>query len=70
MFDNLTSVTAKTDLLQSCRRQLLSSIARTHGFRIVLLGDSSTLLATRVLSHLSLGRGSQISQDTVSTSGV
>ena len=62
--DATTTLTARTDILMSLRRAALESLARDAGCDMVLLGDCSTLLANRFLSHIALGRGVQVADDT------
>lgn len=39
--------------------------ARTEGYSKLMLGDSCTRLAVKLLTSISLGRGAQLAQDTV-----
>ncbi|XP_041866781.1 cytoplasmic tRNA 2-thiolation protein 2 [Melanotaenia boesemani] len=58
------TLTAKEDLLSKLRQHLLVHTARTEGYSKVMLGESCTRLAVRLLSGISLGRGAQLAQDT------
>lgn len=50
----------------SLRRQhLLVHVARAHGYSKVMLGDSCTRVAVKLLTNISLGRGAHLAQDTV-----
>lgn len=64
LFSSLTSLTAREDMLQSIRSQILVSVARQHGCNKVMVGDNSTRLAVRLLSNVSQGRGGTVSLDT------
>lgn len=47
------------------RQHLLVHTARTEGYSKLMLGDSCTRLAVKLLTSISLGRGAQLAQDTV-----
>ncbi|XP_037530472.1 cytoplasmic tRNA 2-thiolation protein 2 [Nematolebias whitei] len=46
------------------RQHLLVHTARTNGYSKLMLGDSCTRLAVKLLTSISLGRGAQLAQDT------
>ncbi|XP_068455473.1 cytoplasmic tRNA 2-thiolation protein 2 isoform X2 [Clinocottus analis] len=56
--------TAREDLLNTLRQHLLVHTARSGGYSKVMLGDSCTRLAVKLLTSISLGRGAQLTQDT------
>ncbi|XP_056291840.1 cytoplasmic tRNA 2-thiolation protein 2 isoform X2 [Pseudoliparis swirei] len=58
------TLTAREDLLNTLRQHLLVHTARTEGYSKVMLGDSCTRLAVKLLTSISLGRGAQLAQDT------
>lgn len=58
------TLTAREDLLNTLRQHLLVHTARTEGYTKVMLGDSCTRLAVKLLTSISLGRGAQLAQDT------
>ena len=56
------------DVLSVCsphRQHLLVHTARSAGYSKLMLGDSCTRLAVKLLSSISLGRGAQLAHDTV-----
>lgn len=60
----------KSDPWSGCvlRQHLLVHTARSEGYSKVMLGDNCTRLAIKLLTSISLGRGAQLAQDTVSGS--
>lgn len=48
------------------RQHLLVHTARSEGYSKLMLGDHCTRLAVKLLTSISLGRGAQLAQDTVS----
>ncbi|MEQ2234759.1 hypothetical protein ILYODFUR_034689, partial [Ilyodon furcidens] len=58
------TLTAKQDLLNTLRQHLLVHTARTRGYSKLMLGDSCTRLAVKLLTSITLGRGAQLAQDT------
>lgn len=50
------------------RQHLLVHTARTRGYSKLLLGESCSRLAVRLLTCVSLGRGAHLAQDTVGVS--
>ncbi|XP_047459543.1 cytoplasmic tRNA 2-thiolation protein 2 isoform X2 [Mugil cephalus] len=64
LIESAKTLTAKEDLLSTLRQHLLVHTARTQGYSKLMLGDSCTRLAVKLLSSISLGRGAQLAQDT------
>lgn len=56
--------TARDELLSTLRQHLLLHITRSEGYNKLMLGDSCTRLAMKLLSSISLGRGAQAALDT------
>uniref|UniRef100_A0A3B4AEQ4 Cytoplasmic tRNA 2-thiolation protein 2 n=1 Tax=Periophthalmus magnuspinnatus TaxID=409849 RepID=A0A3B4AEQ4_9GOBI len=56
--------TAREELLNMLRQHLLLHMARIEGYSKLMLGDNCTRLAVKLLSNISLGRGSQTALDT------
>lgn len=56
--------TARDELLSTLRQHLLLHTARSEGYSKLMLGDSCTRLAVKLLSSISLGRGAQAALDT------
>lgn len=56
--------TAREELLSTIRQHLLLHTARSEGYSKLMLGDSCTRLAVKLLSNISLGRGAQAALDT------
>lgn len=63
-FSSVSTLTAKEDLLRSFRNQLLVKVASTTGIPKVMIGDSASRIAVRILSNISQGRGEALSYDT------
>uniref|UniRef100_A0A3Q3WE43 Cytoplasmic tRNA 2-thiolation protein 2 n=1 Tax=Mola mola TaxID=94237 RepID=A0A3Q3WE43_MOLML len=61
---SVETLTAREDLLSTLRQHLLVHTARSEGYSKLMLGDSCTRLAVKLLSSISLGRGAQLAQDT------
>ncbi|KAJ1343867.1 hypothetical protein BSLG_001599 [Batrachochytrium salamandrivorans] len=59
----LPSMTTKEDLLRFYTLHLLTSEARKHGCTGLVLGDSSTAIAIRVIANTSKGRGLSLPAD-------
>uniref|UniRef100_A0A8C7XTB2 Cytoplasmic tRNA 2-thiolation protein 2 n=1 Tax=Oryzias sinensis TaxID=183150 RepID=A0A8C7XTB2_9TELE len=64
LLGSATTLTAKEELLRTLRQHLLVHEARTRGYSKLLLGESCTRLAVRLLTCVSLGRGAHLAQDT------
>ncbi|KAM3606491.1 uncharacterized protein V6R79_017335 [Siganus canaliculatus] len=58
------TLTAKEDLLNAFRHHLLVHTARSEGYSKLMVGDSCTRLAVKLLTSIALGRGAQLAQDT------
>lgn len=56
--------TARDELLSTLRQHLLLHTARSEGYSKLMMGDSCTRLAVKLLSSISLGRGAQAALDT------
>nr|XP_020479082.1 cytoplasmic tRNA 2-thiolation protein 2 isoform X2 [Monopterus albus] len=61
---SVKTLTARQDLLNTLRQHLFVHTARTEGYSKLMLGDSCTRLAIKLLTSISLGRGAQLAQDT------
>lgn len=48
------------------RQHLILHTARINGYSKVMMGDSCTRLAIKLLTNVSLGRGAALAADTVS----
>ncbi|XP_030581315.1 cytoplasmic tRNA 2-thiolation protein 2-like [Archocentrus centrarchus] len=64
LIGSVNTLTAREDLLNRLRQHLLVHTARTEGYSKLMLGDSCTRLAVKLLTSISLGRGAQLAQDT------
>ncbi|XP_044283829.1 cytoplasmic tRNA 2-thiolation protein 2 [Varanus komodoensis] len=64
LFAAVKSLTAKEELLQTLRNHLILHVARTNGYSKVMLGDSCTRVAVKLLTNLCLGRGAFLALDT------
>lgn len=64
LLGSVKTLTAREELLNTLRQHLLVHAARTEGYRKLMLGDSCTRLAVKLLTSISLGRGAQLAQDT------
>ncbi|XP_019391572.1 PREDICTED: cytoplasmic tRNA 2-thiolation protein 2 isoform X2 [Crocodylus porosus] len=64
LFGAVTTLTAKEELLQMLRTHLILHTARTQGYSKVMMGDSCTRVAVKLLTNLSLGRGAFLALDT------
>ncbi|KAK5604781.1 hypothetical protein CRENBAI_010896 [Crenichthys baileyi] len=54
------TLTAKQDLLNTLRQHLLVHTARTRGYSKLMLGDSCTRLAVKLLTSITLGKRSTV----------
>ncbi|XP_066569853.1 cytoplasmic tRNA 2-thiolation protein 2 isoform X2 [Amia ocellicauda] len=61
---SVRTLTAKEELLQTLRHHLIVHTARAHGYAKVMMGDSCSRLAVKLLSNISLGRGASLAMDT------
>uniref|UniRef100_A0A670ITY0 Cytoplasmic tRNA 2-thiolation protein 2 n=1 Tax=Podarcis muralis TaxID=64176 RepID=A0A670ITY0_PODMU len=57
LFGAVKTLTAKEELLQTLRNHLILHVARTSGYSKVMMGDSGTRVAVKLLTNLCLGRG-------------
>ncbi|XP_031425146.1 cytoplasmic tRNA 2-thiolation protein 2 [Clupea harengus] len=64
LFASVKTQTAKEELLQTLRQHLILHTARLKGYSKVMLGESCTRLAVKLLSSISLGRGAALAMDT------
>ncbi|XP_051830752.1 cytoplasmic tRNA 2-thiolation protein 2 [Antechinus flavipes] len=64
LFSSVKTLTAKEELLQTLRAHLILHTARLHGYSKVMLGDSCTRLAIKLMTNLALGRGAFLAWDT------
>ncbi|KAM9122276.1 cytoplasmic tRNA 2-thiolation protein 2 isoform 2-T2 [Pangshura tecta] len=64
LFGSVKTLTAKEELLQTLRNHLILHTARAQGYSKVMMGDSCTRLAVKLLTNLSLGRGASLAMDT------
>ncbi|XP_025124306.2 cytoplasmic tRNA 2-thiolation protein 2 isoform X2 [Bubalus bubalis] len=64
LFDSVKTLTAKEELLQTLRTHLILHVARNHGYSKVMMGDSCTRLAIKLMTSLALGRGAFLAWDT------
>ncbi|XP_035273354.1 cytoplasmic tRNA 2-thiolation protein 2 [Anguilla anguilla] len=64
LFSSMRTLTAKEDMLQTLRHHLLVHTARTQGYTKVMMGDSCSRLAVKLLSNIAQGRGATLATDT------
>ncbi|KAL8195075.1 UNVERIFIED_CONTAM: hypothetical protein K2H54_046334 [Gekko kuhli] len=64
LFGAVKTLTAKEELLQTLRSHLILHVARTNGYTKVMMGDSCTRVAVKLLTNLCLGRGAFLAGDT------
>ncbi|XP_015272847.1 PREDICTED: cytoplasmic tRNA 2-thiolation protein 2 [Gekko japonicus] len=64
LFRAVKTLTAKEELLQTLRNHLILHVARTNGYTKVMMGDSCTRVAVKLLANLCLGRGAFLAGDT------
>ncbi|XP_061819663.1 cytoplasmic tRNA 2-thiolation protein 2 isoform X1 [Nerophis lumbriciformis] len=64
LMDSAKTLTAREDLMSMLRQRVLVHTARCEGYSKVMLGDSCTRLAVKLLSSISQGRGAHLAQDT------
>ncbi|XP_048402379.2 cytoplasmic tRNA 2-thiolation protein 2 isoform X1 [Stegostoma tigrinum] len=64
LFSSIKTLTAKEELLQTLRHHLLLYTARIKGYTKIMMGDSCTRLAVKLLTNISLGRGAALAVDT------
>lgn len=54
------SLSAKEDLAEQLRRDLILQAAEALGYEKVFLGDNATSLSVAILGNVAIGRGSQL----------
>ncbi|XP_016147690.1 LOW QUALITY PROTEIN: cytoplasmic tRNA 2-thiolation protein 2-like [Sinocyclocheilus grahami] len=64
LFSSLKILIAKEDMLQTLRQHLILHIARENGYSKVMMGDSCSRLAVKLLSNITLGRRAALASDT------
>uniref|UniRef100_A0AAY4DLK6 Cytoplasmic tRNA 2-thiolation protein 2 n=1 Tax=Denticeps clupeoides TaxID=299321 RepID=A0AAY4DLK6_9TELE len=64
LFASVKTLTAKEDLLQTLRLHLILYVARQAGYTKIMVGDSCSRLAVKLLSSIALGRGAALAMDT------
>ncbi|KAJ6657163.1 hypothetical protein lerEdw1_002752 [Lerista edwardsae] len=64
LFGAVKTLTAKEELLQTLRNHLILHVARTHLYAKVMMGESCTRVAVKLLTNLCLGRGAFLAVDT------
>ncbi|XP_015223492.2 cytoplasmic tRNA 2-thiolation protein 2 isoform X2 [Lepisosteus oculatus] len=64
LLDSVKTLTAKEQILQMLRHHLIVHTARVKGYSKVMMGDSCSRLAVKLLSNISLGRGASLAMDT------
>ncbi|XP_028411354.1 cytoplasmic tRNA 2-thiolation protein 2-B-like [Dendronephthya gigantea] len=60
LFEKVTTVTAKDDLLSHLYRNQLQRIAKDHSYNYIMVGDCGTNISIRILADIVQGRGSQL----------
>lgn len=63
-FEAAGTATAREELLEMLRTHLIVQTARDRGYTKVMMGDSLTRVAIKLLTNLSLGRGAFLAVDT------
>ncbi|XP_066050854.1 cytoplasmic tRNA 2-thiolation protein 2 isoform X2 [Chamaea fasciata] len=63
-FEAAGTATAREELLEMLRTHLIVQTARDKGYAKVMMGESLTRVATKLLTNLSLGRGAFLAVDT------
>uniref|UniRef100_A0A8C4SIF0 Cytoplasmic tRNA 2-thiolation protein 2 n=2 Tax=Erpetoichthys calabaricus TaxID=27687 RepID=A0A8C4SIF0_ERPCA len=64
LFASMKTLTAKEEMLQTLRKHLILYTARIKGYSKVMMGDSCTRLAVKLLANICLGRGAFLAMDT------
>lgn len=62
--ENVTSLSAKENLLVTFRHRLLTEVAQRYGYTKVFVGDNANRVSTRLLGNIAQGRASTIPLDT------
>ncbi|XP_053843074.1 cytoplasmic tRNA 2-thiolation protein 2 isoform X1 [Vidua macroura] len=63
-FEAAATATAREELLEMLRSHLIVQTARDRGYAKVMMGESLTRVAVKLLTNLSLGRGAFLAVDT------
>uniref|UniRef100_A0A8C3Q951 Cytoplasmic tRNA 2-thiolation protein 2 n=1 Tax=Geospiza parvula TaxID=87175 RepID=A0A8C3Q951_GEOPR len=63
-FEAAATATAREELLEMLRTHLIVQMARDKGYAKVMMGESLTRVAIKLLTNLSLGRGAYLAVDT------
>ncbi|NXU06296.1 CTU2 protein, partial [Buphagus erythrorhynchus] len=63
-FEAAGTATAREELLEMLRTHLIVQTARDRGYAKVMMGESLTRVAIKLLTNLSLGRGAFLAVDT------
>ncbi|OWK56672.1 Cytoplasmic tRNA 2-thiolation protein 2 [Lonchura striata] len=63
-FEAAATATAREELLEMLRTHLIVQTARDRGYAKVMMGESLTRVAVKLLTNLSLGRGAFLAVDT------
>ncbi|XP_033896271.3 cytoplasmic tRNA 2-thiolation protein 2-like [Acipenser ruthenus] len=61
---SVKTLTAREELLKTLRQHLILHTARVRGYSKVMMGDSCSRLAVKLLTNISLGRGAFLAMDT------
>ncbi|KAH3773045.1 hypothetical protein DPMN_174394 [Dreissena polymorpha] len=61
---SIRSISGKEDFVRALRHRLLLEFARQHGYSKVMLGNTGSQLAVRLLTDISTGRGMQAALET------
>nr|XP_023646536.1 cytoplasmic tRNA 2-thiolation protein 2 isoform X1 [Paramormyrops kingsleyae] len=64
LFSSVRTLTAREDLLMTLRHHLIVHTARTQSYAKVMMGDSCSRLAVKLLGNIALGRGASLATDT------
>ncbi|TRY53594.1 hypothetical protein DNTS_015942 [Danionella cerebrum] len=64
LFSSLKTLTAKEEMLQMLRQHLILHVARENNFSKVMMGESCSRLAVKLLSNIAVGRGAALASDT------
>lgn len=63
LFESCSSTSSKENLLLTLRRRLLVEVARKLGYKKILVGDSASRLAVRLMGNVAQGRGNTLPLD-------
>jgi len=62
-FESISSLTGRQDFLATRRMWVISQVAKMHGYKKVMVGDTSTSLCMKLISNIALGRGNTVPLD-------